>query len=265
MSDSQTEFAVEVGADILKVSQRPDTRSFFDKLAGVKPPPEGEFLVAGIQQMRTVVQQTEGWVLPSIRFTDNTSIPANNVVIRVPGGSFQCEVTNLNQLFSLIVAVVRLILQAMAAQVSAGRIFIGHGRSHVWRQLQDFLERRLGFVVNEFNREPIAGISTSERLMGLLNESSFAFLVLTAEDTQLDESVRARENVVHETGLFQGRLGFNRAIVLLEEGCAEFSNIRGLTHIQFPRNDLEPAFEKIRGVLEREGLLNIASTSQSRF
>ena len=42
-------------------------------------------------------------------------------------------------------------------------------------------------------------------------------------------------NVVHEAGLFQGRLGFTRAIVLLEEGCAEFSNIQGLQRSDFRR------------------------------
>jgi len=31
--------------------------------------------------------------------------------------------------------------------------------------------------------------------------------------------------------LFQGRLEFHRAIILLEEGCSEFSNIVGLNQI----------------------------------
>jgi predicted nucleotide-binding protein len=42
-------------------------------------------------------------------------------------------------------------------------------------------------------------------------------------------------NVVHEAGLFQGRLGFERAIILLEEGCKSFSNIEGLGQIRFPK------------------------------
>jgi hypothetical protein len=60
--------------------------------------------------------------------------------------------------------------------------------------------------------------------------------------------------VIHETGLFQGRLGFKRAIILLEDGCAKFSNIDGLTYIRFPKDSLKPAYEEIRRVLEREGL-----------
>jgi predicted nucleotide-binding protein len=50
-----------------------------------------------------------------------------------------------------------------------------------------------------------------------------------------DGKLHARLNVIHEAGLFQGRLGFNKAIILLEEGCEEFSNIHGLGHIPFPK------------------------------
>ena len=40
----------------------------------------------------------------------------------------------------------------------------------------------------------------------------------------------ARENVIHETGLFQGRLGFSCLIVILEESTVEFSNIQDLSN-----------------------------------
>jgi predicted nucleotide-binding protein len=45
----------------------------------------------------------------------------------------------------------------------------------------------------------------------------------------------ARMNMIHEVGLYQGRLGFTRAIVMLEEGCNESSNTAGLGQIRFPR------------------------------
>ena len=86
----------------------------------------------------------------------------------------------------------------------------------------------------------------------MLGRAWFAFLVMTGEDLHGDGAAHARENVIHEAGLFQGRLGFERAIILLEEGCAEFSNIHGLTTIRFPAGNIEPKFEEIRRVLERE-------------
>ena len=63
----------------------------------------------------------------------------------------------------------------------------------------------------------------------------------------------ARMNVVHEAGLFQGRLGFSKAIVLLEEGCEQFSNIQGLGQIRFPKRNISASFDDVRRVLEREG------------
>jgi predicted nucleotide-binding protein len=61
--------------------------------------------------------------------------------------------------------------------------------------------------------------------------------------------------VVHETGLFQGRLGFRKAILLVEEGCAEFSNVHGLTQIRFPEGNVSAKFEEVRRVLEREKMI----------
>lgn len=134
-------------------------------------------------------------------------------------------------------------------------IFIGHGQSAVWRQLKDFLTERLGLKYDEFNAEAVAGKTTITRLQAMLEDAQFAFLVMTAEDTHADNTAHARENVIHEAGLFQGRLGFEKAIILLEEGCAEFSNIEGLAQIRFPKGNLEPSFEKIRHVLEREHII----------
>lgn len=136
------------------------------------------------------------------------------------------------------------------------RVFIGHGRSAAWRDLRDFLKDRLDLPVEEINRVAIAGTATVERLQEMLNASTFAFLVLTAEDETAEGRVRARQNVVHEVGLFQGRLGFKRAIVLLEDGCEEFSNIAGLSQLRFPTGNVKAVFEEIRRVLEREKLIS---------
>lgn len=143
----------------------------------------------------------------------------------------------------------------MTAAVQSNRVFIGHGRSEQWRVLKDFLKDRLNLPFEEFNRVSPAGISTQERLSEMLFGCNFAFLVLTAEDFHKDESVHARENVIHEAGLFQGRLGWRKAIVLLEDGCEEFSNIFGLGQIRFAKGNISTCFEQVRQVLEREGLL----------
>lgn len=134
-------------------------------------------------------------------------------------------------------------------------IFIGHGRFYLWKDLKDFIQDRLGLAWDEFNRVPVAGITNIARLSQMLDDAAIAFLIMTAEDEQADGKIHARMNVVHEAGLFQGKLGFTRAILLIEEGCEEFSNIHGLGQIRFPKGNIKAAFEEVRQVLEREGLL----------
>ncbi len=134
-------------------------------------------------------------------------------------------------------------------------IFIGHGRSLLWRELKDFIVDRLKLPFEEFNRVPVAGVTNISRLSEMLDGAGCALILLTAEDEQVGGSMHARMNVIHEVGLFQGRLGFTKAIVILEEGCEEFSNIQGLGQIRFPKGNISAAFEEVRAVLEREEMI----------
>jgi predicted nucleotide-binding protein len=88
----------------------------------------------------------------------------------------------------------------------------------------------------------------------MLDNAAVAFLILTAEDERADGTHVARQNVVHEAGLFQGRLDLSRAIVMVEDGCEPFSNIDGLGQLRFPAGRISAVFEDVRRVLEREGL-----------
>jgi predicted nucleotide-binding protein len=176
--------------------------------------------------------------------TADTPVPADKV-----RETLMARMGNLERLLGTVTASA----EAAMAPARGRRVFIGHGRSPVWRELKDFLNDRLSLPWDEFNRESAAGVATTERLTQMLDAASFAFLVMTAEDEHADSTLHARENVVHEVGLFQGKLGMRRAIVLLEQGCQVFSNIHGLTYISFPRGHIAACFEEIRRVLEREG------------
>ncbi|MGW6715136.1 TIR domain-containing protein [Streptomyces globisporus] len=144
--------------------------------------------------------------------------------------------------------------EAVLVQLGS-KVFIGHGgNSKEYLQLGVWLTNE-GLEWEVFDREPTAGHSTKERLSEMLDNAQIAFLLMTAEDETKDGEMRARENVVHEVGLFQGRLGFSKAIILVEDGCKRFSNISGIGQIRFPRGDIRPAFDEIRAVLRREGVL----------
>ena len=134
-------------------------------------------------------------------------------------------------------------------------VFISHGgRSSAWKDLRTFLERS-ALEPTEFNDESCAGITTIDRLEKMVDSVGFAFIVMTAEDEHADGKRHARENVIHEAGLCYGRLGVRRTILLMEEGCEVFANVAGVGHIQFPSDNIAAAFDQIRGVLEREGML----------
>ncbi|MDQ2856898.1 MAG: nucleotide-binding protein [Acidobacteriota bacterium] len=90
----------------------------------------------------------------------------------------------------------------------------------------------------------------------LLSEANFAILILTAEDETATGSMRARQNVVHEVRLFQSKLGFNKAILLKQEGVEDFTNVAGLQYIAFKDNKIDQAFYELRRTLEREGLIS---------
>lgn len=102
----------------------------------------------------------------------------------------------------------------------------------------------------------MAGLSNVARLAQMLDDAAIAFLVMTAEDEQSDGKMQARINVIHEAGLFQGRLGFEKAIILLEDKCEEFTNIQGLGQIRFSIGSFSTTFEDIRKILERENIIS---------
>lgn len=132
------------------------------------------------------------------------------------------------------------------------RVFIGHGRDSQWRDLKDHLHDMHGFAVEAYEIGPRAGQSVKEVLQGMLNDSSFALLVHTAEDLHADGELHARENVIHELGLFQGCLGFQKAIAVLEEGVREFSNILGINQLRFPKGRIRETFGDVIATIRRE-------------
>jgi len=142
--------------------------------------------------------------------------------------------------------------QDESAEENVFNIFIGHGHSSDWQQLRDHLRDKHEYNVVTFETGARAGHHIRDILEEMLDQSSLAFLVLTGEDETAEERFRARQNVIHETGLFQGRLGFSKAIVLLEKGVEEFSNNAGIQHISFAKGHIEGVFGDVVATIKRE-------------
>jgi hypothetical protein len=132
------------------------------------------------------------------------------------------------------------------------RVFIGHGRNTLWRELKDHLHEQHGYEVEAYEIGARAGHTIRDILDEMLKKSSFALLVMTGEDETAEGTLHPRLNVVHESGLFQGRLGFHRAIVLLEEGAEEFGNIAGIQQLRFSKGNIKEIFGDVVATLRRE-------------
>jgi len=131
-------------------------------------------------------------------------------------------------------------------------IFVGHGRNPAWRDVKDHLHEKHGYNVTAYETGPRVGLHIADVLDIMEDEASFAILVMTGENEDHKGELHARENVIHEVGLFQGRLGFRRAIVLLEDGCAEFSNLAGVQYIPFAKGNIRETFGEILATIRRE-------------
>lgn len=132
------------------------------------------------------------------------------------------------------------------------KVFVGHGHSTQWRDLKDHLHDKHGLEVEAYETGARAGLTIRDVLDDLLTKSSFAALVLTGEDTDASGNIHARENVIHELGLFQGRLGWRKAVALVEEGISEFSNIHGLQQIRFHKDNIQETFGEVLATIKRE-------------
>jgi predicted nucleotide-binding protein len=140
----------------------------------------------------------------------------------------------------------------MASTLIEPTIFIGHGHSMLWRELKDHLTDKHGYRVSAYEVGARAGHAVRDILEDLLTSSSFALLVMTGEDETGEGQLRARQNVIHELGLFQGKLGFSRAIAVVEKGTELMSNIEGIEQLRFSRGNIAEIYGDVVATLRRE-------------
>lgn len=127
-------------------------------------------------------------------------------------------------------------------EIKSNRIFISHGRSEEWRKLQAYLEKDLEKNTLELAQEANLGRTILQKLYEESRKCSIAVIVMTGDDKAVAGETRARENVMHEIGFFQGFYGLNNVILLHESGVNIPSNIHGLVYIPFPKDTIEATF-----------------------
>jgi predicted nucleotide-binding protein len=135
------------------------------------------------------------------------------------------------------------------------KVFLGHGRSLLWSKVERWLEKDKNLLVEAWESTSHAGEQVIQVLERLLDSCTFAVLVVTGEDETATGTLRPRQNVIHEVGLFQGKSGFKKVALLKQDGIEGFSNIDGLQVIPFPELRIEAALPELERMMKREGLI----------
>jgi len=128
------------------------------------------------------------------------------------------------------------------------RVFISHGRSADWREVQAYIEKDIGLATLELAQEPNAGQTIIEKLESNASSCDSAVIVMTGDDIDANGQARARENVMHEIGFFQAKYGRSRVCLLHEEAVSIPTNLSGVVYVPFPKGNVATSF----GVLNRE-------------
>lgn len=132
-------------------------------------------------------------------------------------------------------------------------VFVAHGTNPEWLVVQRFIEDRFELPVYSFESSSWGGCQVTEVLTDYLDRCGLAVCVLTADDFTGDGRRFARQNVIHEVGLFQGRHGFDRVLVLAEDGC-DFIPPAAKPHtIWFPPNGIERTFYRLAEMIRLHG------------
>ena len=131
-----------------------------------------------------------------------------------------------------------------------GKIFLGHGRNQVWNRIYIFLKDELHYYVEAFETKSRVSTHIIDILNKLLDSCNIAVIVMTGDDYTSEGQLRARQNVIHEIGLFQGRYGFNRVIVFQQSDVEEFSNIHVLQTVRY-HTQPEEGFYELKRALEK--------------
>jgi predicted nucleotide-binding protein len=169
------------------------------------------------------------------------------------------EIENLAKCLSLANCVASAIPRSLPSPPpKTNSVFVIHGHDELNR-------RRLVDMLRDFGLTPVVILSkpgqsqtTIEKFEREAEACSYAIALLTPDDEVTNRNAgacaQARPNAVFETGWFAGRLGRERALILLKEGTKIHSDLEGINQHRFSES-VEERFRQIQSELEVAGLI----------
>lgn len=131
-------------------------------------------------------------------------------------------------------------------------IALGHGKSALWRSFHEQIVADFPIPCHGFQQVPLPGLGTMAAMLEVLPRARFAILMLTCEDAAAEGELAAALNVVRLAGLFQGRLGFSKVLLLMEDGATVLPGVNDLPRLVFPVGNPSAIWPEARAILENE-------------
>lgn len=207
------------------------TAKHIDTLRGAAPELFGDF-----QKIKTTAD-TE--------FPNGQALPAEYQYSR---GQMQGLARDINQIFEIRA---NSDLAPPAVEARPRRVFITHGNTNEWTKVQPFIEKDVGLATIELAQEYNGGQTIIEKLIANADKCDSAVIVWTGDDVDGAGVPRARENVMHEIGFFQGRYGRGRVILLHEDSVNVPSNLFGLVYSAFPKGTVSACLHLLHRELKQ--------------
>lgn len=176
----------------------------------------------------------------------NTNSGTNNATLLYSRSKVRRLINDLEQIFEIRAN--SDLMPPAASSKAQRRVFISHGRAPDWREVQAYLEKDLKLDTLELAQEPNQGLTIFQKLADAADQCDSAVIIMTGDDIDAAGLSKARENVIHEIGYFQGRYGPSRVCFLHEDGVNVPSNLQGLVYSAFPKDAVHACF----GLLTRE-------------
>lgn len=145
-------------------------------------------------------------------------------------------------------------VRVRANSVNTQNVFVSHGRNAAIKKIVSEFVQKQNFKPILYKNDSIIGDTIVENLEKLTNQCSYAIVIMTKEDFQINNNVRTRQNVIHELGWCQALYGRKHVLILVEEGTELPSNIDGISHKRFNNENIENIESAISSFLELRSL-----------
>jgi predicted nucleotide-binding protein len=130
--------------------------------------------------------------------------------------------------------------------------------------VRELIERHLALQVVVYTDSALIGKGPFENLEAMVSQCGYAVIVLTKDDQVIGRTTvsvqedsprgrkRGRQNVIHEIGYCQGRMGVERVLILFEDGVEIPSNIAYLHGQPIKSGNIEDVYRFLAKHLKKK-------------